>query len=41
MPRRNLTLDPCVRCGRELDMTCPLVLSLSMPFWHSAKMRVM
>jgi hypothetical protein len=21
---RNLAVDPCIRCGRDSDMTCPL-----------------
>jgi hypothetical protein len=24
MPHRNLALDPCVGCGRDSDMMCPL-----------------
>ena len=24
MARRNLALDPCIRCGRDSDMTCPV-----------------
>jgi hypothetical protein len=30
MPRRNLSINPCVQCGTEKsDMMCPLVDSLS------------